>query len=95
MPATPADIITSASMTKGLVPPIEAKDLSKYFIRDKKPIAALDAISLRIASGQITGLIGPDGAGKTTFMRLCAGLRAQGVFHSLSRIRFASFANRL
>ena len=74
MPATPADIVTSASMTKGPVPPIEAKDLSKYFIRDKKPIAALDAISLRIAPGQITGLIGPDGAGKTTFMRLCAGL---------------------
>ena len=44
MPATPAEIITSASMTKEPVLPIEAKDLSKYFTRDKKPIAALDAI---------------------------------------------------
>jgi len=29
---------------------------------------------LTVAAGQVTGLIGPDGAGKTTFMRLAAGL---------------------
>ncbi len=30
--------------------------------------------TLNIASGQVTGLIGPDGAGKTTLMRLACGL---------------------
>ncbi|HTY04526.1 MAG TPA: ATP-binding cassette domain-containing protein, partial [Rhodocyclaceae bacterium] len=30
--------------------------------------------SLRLQPGVVTGLIGPDGAGKTTFMRLAAGL---------------------
>jgi ABC-2 type transport system ATP-binding protein len=36
--------------------------------------AALDDVSAAIPAGQITGLVGPDGAGKTTLMRLMAGL---------------------
>jgi ABC-2 type transport system ATP-binding protein len=33
---------------------------------------ALDDISLRIEPGELFGLIGPDGAGKTTFFRIVA-----------------------
>jgi ABC-2 type transport system ATP-binding protein len=36
--------------------------------------AALDGVSLSIAPGQVTGLVGPDGAGKTTLIRILAGL---------------------
>ncbi len=37
---------------------------------------AVDGLSLRVASGEIYGLVGPDGAGKTTTMRLlCGALR--------------------
>jgi ABC-2 type transport system ATP-binding protein len=35
---------------------------------------ALDAIDLRIERGELFGLIGPDGAGKTTFFRIVAGV---------------------
>jgi len=35
---------------------------------------ALDRIDLTIPAARVTGLIGPDGAGKTTLMRLAAGL---------------------
>lgn len=40
------------------------------------PVTAVDRIDLSIAPGEIFGLVGPDGAGKTTTMRLLAGLMA-------------------
>ena len=39
--------------------------------RDKQ---ALDALTVSIADGGITGLIGRNGSGKTTFLKICAGL---------------------
>ena len=35
---------------------------------------ALDGITARISGGRLTGIVGPDGAGKTTFMRCLAAL---------------------
>ncbi len=46
----------------------------KVFPRSKQP--ALEGLSAVLFRGRITGLIGPDGAGKTTLMRLMAGLLA-------------------
>jgi len=37
-------------------------------------LTALDQVSLQIARGEMFGLIGPDGAGKTTAIRLACGL---------------------
>ena len=36
--------------------------------------AALDGVSIDIEPGKMTGLVGPDGAGKTTLIRILAGL---------------------
>ncbi len=35
---------------------------------------AVDELDLRVAAGEIFGLVGPDGAGKTTVMRMLAGI---------------------
>ncbi|HZZ71555.1 MAG TPA: ATP-binding cassette domain-containing protein [Pirellulales bacterium] len=49
---------------------VELERVTKSF-GDK---VALDALSAQVRSGHVTGLVGPDGAGKTTLMRLIAGL---------------------
>jgi ABC-2 type transport system ATP-binding protein len=49
---------------------IEAADLRRSFAAR----VAVDGLSLRIAAGEIYGLVGPDGAGKTTTLRMLAGL---------------------
>jgi ABC-2 type transport system ATP-binding protein len=48
--------------------------VSKHFLSGKRKIQALQDVSVRIRKGMITGLIGPDGSGKTTLMRLLTGL---------------------
>ena len=48
--------------------------LSKHFQSNGRTIQALRDISFTITPGQVTGIIGPDGAGKTTLIRLIAGL---------------------
>lgn len=42
--------------------------------RDFKANRAVDSLNLSIQQGEIFGLVGPDGAGKTTTLRLLAGL---------------------
>jgi len=49
---------------------IEAEKLTKHFHK----IQAVRGINLDIAPGEIYGLIGPDGAGKTTTIRMLAGV---------------------
>lgn len=49
---------------------IEVEDLSKRFAS----LAAIEHLSFACARGEIFGFVGPDGAGKTTTMRLLAGI---------------------
>jgi drug efflux transport system ATP-binding protein len=58
---------------------LELKQVSKRFSAGGRSLMALDGVSLRVPYGVVTGLIGPDGAGKTTLMRLVAGLLAPDV----------------
>jgi ABC-2 type transport system ATP-binding protein len=54
-----------------------ARDLVRLFpgVTKKAPeTRALDGLTLNIRAGELTALVGPDGAGKTTFQRLIAGL---------------------
>jgi len=50
-------------------PAISAINVSKHY----GPVSALEALTLDIRPGEVFGLLGPNGSGKTTFMRLLAG----------------------
>ena len=57
------------------MPVLCGRDIRKTFHRDTgEVVAALDGVSLEAHHGTLTALVGPDGAGKTTLMRLAAGL---------------------
>jgi ABC-2 type transport system ATP-binding protein len=49
---------------------VEAREVRKRF----GPVQALQGLSLTIRTGEIYGLLGPNGSGKTTFIRCVAGL---------------------
>ena len=51
-------------------PAIDVRDLSKQFGR----LTAVDHLSLRIEQGEIFGLLGPNGSGKTTTINMISGL---------------------
>ena len=66
---------------------IHAENLTRRFAA----LTAVDHLNLEVAEGEIFGLVGPDGAGKTTTMRLLCGLmnptegRAIVAGHDVSR----------
>ena len=65
---------------------VRAEGLSRRFTGpDGRPLVALDRVSLSVPRGQLTALVGPDGAGKTTLMRMMTGLLApdEGSLHVL------------
>jgi ABC-2 type transport system ATP-binding protein len=51
-------------------PIIETRDLTRRF----GSLIAVDHLNLAVSSGEIFGLVGPDGAGKTTTLRMLCGL---------------------
>jgi ABC-2 type transport system ATP-binding protein len=57
-------------------PVVVGKDLRKLFRAPGKggEVRALDGVSIEVRAGELTALVGPDGAGKTTLIRLMAGL---------------------
>ena len=48
--------------------------ITKSYIAGKKKVVALDEISFEVSAGSLFGLIGPDGAGKTSLFRILTSL---------------------
>jgi ABC-2 type transport system ATP-binding protein len=57
-------------MTDPLQSAIVCEGLTKSF----PGVRAVDALSFDVRAGEIFGLVGPDGAGKTTTLRMLAGI---------------------
>lgn len=51
---------------------IRLRNVEKTFVGLEAP--AVESLTIDIHGGSVTGLVGPDGAGKTTLMRMLAGL---------------------
>jgi ABC-2 type transport system ATP-binding protein len=65
-----------ASTATRAVPALLIEGVSKSFVagRDRKPVAAISDVSLRLERGDIHGILGANGSGKSTLIRLISGL---------------------
>ena len=64
-------------------PAVEIRNLVKDFKTSfrRKPLRAVDDVSIRIMPGEVYGLIGPNGSGKSTTMKALLGLVAPTAGH--------------
>ncbi|PHP52469.1 ABC transporter ATP-binding protein [Actinomyces ruminis] len=62
-------------MSPSETPAISFRELRMEFPRRRsRPLVALEALTLDVAPGQVFGLLGPNGSGKTTSVNLLCGL---------------------
>ena len=62
---------TAEPLTRGVV---ELHDLVRVFGRGEGAVRALDGVTLSLAPGTFTAIMGPSGSGKSTLLQIAAGL---------------------
>jgi ABC-2 type transport system ATP-binding protein len=65
-----------ASTATSAVPALLIEGVSKSFVvaRNRKPVAAISDLSIRLERGDVHGILGANGSGKSTLIRLISGL---------------------
>jgi len=57
--------------------PVVIDHITKCYVTKKEKVSAVSDISFEVEEGELFGIIGPDGAGKTTLFRIIATLLVQ------------------
>ena len=75
-PAAPAPSRTRRVLSDDGVPALLVEHVTKRFLigRKKKPVVAINDVSIRIRRGEIYGVLGANGSGKSTLIRLVSTL---------------------
>jgi ABC-2 type transport system ATP-binding protein len=73
---TTSTAATVASPAEVAVPALLIEGVSKSFVvgRNRKPVAAITDVSMRLERGDVHGILGANGSGKSTLIRLISGL---------------------
>jgi ABC-2 type transport system ATP-binding protein len=76
VPPAPAPTTRRPAPVPGPVPALLVDHVTKRFVvgRKKKPVLAVDDVSLRIERGEVYGILGANGGGKSTLIRLVSTL---------------------
>src|SRR3954467_4722577 len=71
--ATPA--VASAELSPAGAPPAVAlREVRKVYGKADSSVVALDGVTIDLARGSFTAIMGPSGSGKSTFLHVAAGL---------------------
>jgi ABC-2 type transport system ATP-binding protein len=72
----PSAVASAVPAATAAVPALLIDGVSKSFVvgRNRKPVAAISDLSIRLERGDIHGILGANGSGKSTLIRLISGL---------------------
>jgi putative ABC transport system ATP-binding protein len=68
--------VAAGTIAAGIVPPVpvlELENVSKVY-PGQPPVRALDRVSVAVAAGELTAVVGPSGSGKSTLLHLLGTL---------------------
>src|SRR4051812_33169286 len=69
-----ANLLNQTDSTRGAAASVRLVSVSKVYGRGGSTVSALNDVSLALASGSFTAMMGPSGSGKSTFLQCAAGL---------------------
>jgi putative ABC transport system ATP-binding protein len=69
-----AESIAPSVASTSAIPAVALRDVRKVYGQGEGRVLALDGVSVALAPGSFTAVMGPSGSGKSTFLHMAAGL---------------------